>query len=170
MKLAKWMMILAMSATMCAQTAQSGDAARTRKPAVTAKEPAATAADVKALRDALTEQSKQIATQQQQITTQQQEIRQLREELRRTESGQAMLRPAAEVRTASPVTPAIDPAAFAALQSTMADMKANLAAVAGSFEDEQKRVGELEQPAKLHFRDRYHSWRIRRSDGHIPHT
>jgi cell division protein FtsB len=153
MKFAKWMMILAMSATMCAQTAQSVDSTRTRKPAVTTKEPAVTAADVKALRDALAEQKQQMATQQQQITTQQQEIRQLREELlRRTEGGLAMLRPAAEVHTASPVTPAIDPAAFAALQSSMADMKANLAAVAGSFQDEQKRVGELEQPLKLHFR------------------
>ncbi len=135
----RWCVVPLLATTLVAQMAPKP---KTKKSAAKPAEPAITAADVQALRDAL-------AAQQRQIDQLKQELQQRDQAFQQAQAAAAEATNKADAAN-SQVTQ--QQQAVTQLRGDVADLKTNVTNTALSLQEEQKRVGEFESPAALHFK------------------
>jgi len=136
--------LLLLSFTLLAQTSAT-DPQTKPKPKKKAATPSATAelaSEVRELRQMMTTQQQQIQQLQQAVQSRDQQINEL-------QNAAAAARTSADAAAASSAQNAQQ---VSALQSTVADVKLNTTNMAASIQEEQKKVGDMESPATIHYK------------------
>ncbi len=145
MKVARFGIVLLLSATLWAQTSVTKTQTKTVKK-TTVKRPAVTVEDVNQLRSAL-------AAQQQQMAEQQRQIEQLRTQLQQRDmASQAQIQQAQSDAAAAQTVILQQKETIGKLSSDVTDLKGNLTNTATEIQENQKRVGDLEHPPAIHYK------------------
>ena len=118
----------------------------TRKPA---RRSATMKSELQSLREAIEAQQQQIQQLQQQLQQRDASAQQMQQQLNLLQSTASQA--SASSQTAGAASEE-NKAAVSSLQNTVADLKTNTTTVANTLQEQQKRIGEFESPAALHFK------------------
>lgn len=151
MRQMKWCALLLAASTLSAQTADTKPAHPAMSNALARKSMrfAATSADIQALRSMIEQQQQAMQELRQQLQQRDAQMQQLQQTVERVQSAASE----AQSKATSAESAANEQkSTVSALQSDVSDVKANFTQTALQTQEDQKRVGEMEHPAAVHYK------------------